>query len=45
LRIMHRLTGEGKFAEVADHWETYTRSRANRTRALCYKGVFKLCYY
>ena len=30
---------------VADRWESYTRSRANRTRALCYKIAFKLCYY
>lgn len=45
LRIMHRLTEEEKFAEVADRWESYTRSRANRIRALCYKSAFKLCYY
>ncbi len=45
LRIMHRLTGEEKFAEVANRWESYTRSRTNRTRAVCYKSAFKLCYY
>jgi heparosan-N-sulfate-glucuronate 5-epimerase len=45
LRILHRLTGEEKFAQVADRWESYTRSRANRTRARCYKSAFKLCYY
>lgn len=45
LRIMHRLTGEEKFARVADRWESYGRSRSKRTRALCYKGAFKLCYY
>jgi len=45
LRVMHRLTGESKFAEVAHRWESYTCSRANRTRALCYKSAFKLCYY
>jgi hypothetical protein len=45
LRIMHRLTGESEFARVADRWESYTRSRAKRTRALCYKSAFKLCYY
>jgi hypothetical protein len=45
LRIMHALTGEDKFAQVADRWESYARSRANRTRALCYKSAFKLCYY
>lgn len=45
LRVMQRLTGEAAFAQVADRWESYTRSRANRTRALCCKAVFKLCYY
>jgi len=45
LRIMHRLTGEDAFAQVASRWEGYTRSRGNRTRALCYKSAFKLCYY
>jgi len=45
LRVMHRLTGEAAFARVADRWEGYARSRANRARALCYKGAFKLCYY
>jgi heparosan-N-sulfate-glucuronate 5-epimerase len=45
LRLTHRLTGEPAFAAVADRWETYTRSRANRTRALLYKTAFKLCYY
>jgi hypothetical protein len=45
LRVMHRLTGEAAFARVADRWESYTHSRTNRTRALCYKSAFKLCYY
>ena len=45
LRVMHRLTGEIKFAEVADRWQRYTQSRTNRTRALWYKSAFKLCYY
>jgi hypothetical protein len=45
LRIMHRLTGEQKFAQVADRWEKYTHSRTNRARALCYKSAFKLSYY
>jgi heparosan-N-sulfate-glucuronate 5-epimerase len=45
LRIMHRLTGEETFARVADRWENYGRSRSKRTRALCYKSAFKLCYY
>ena len=45
LRVMHRLTGENQFAQLADRWESYGRSRAKRTRALCYKSAFKLCYY
>jgi heparosan-N-sulfate-glucuronate 5-epimerase len=45
LRIMHRITSENAFAHFADRWDSYTRSRSMRTRALCYKGVFKLCYY
>jgi heparosan-N-sulfate-glucuronate 5-epimerase len=45
LRVMHRLSGEKKFAQVADRWETYCHSATKRTRALCYKSAFKLCYY
>jgi heparosan-N-sulfate-glucuronate 5-epimerase len=45
LRVMHRLTGEDAFAQVADRWEGYLRSRGKRARALCYKSLFKLCYY
>ncbi|HEY1462090.1 MAG TPA: D-glucuronyl C5-epimerase family protein [Terriglobales bacterium] len=45
LRIMHRLTGEEIFAEYATRWESYIRSRIKRSRALCYKSVFKLAYY
>ncbi|HSS99027.1 MAG TPA: D-glucuronyl C5-epimerase family protein, partial [Terriglobales bacterium] len=45
LRVMHKLTGDPIFASYADRWENYTLSRANRMRALCYKSVFKLCYY
>jgi hypothetical protein len=45
LRVMYRLTGVEKFRDVADRWESYTRSRGKRTRALCYKSAFKLCYY
>jgi hypothetical protein len=45
LRVMHRLSGEAKFAEVADRWEGYTRSGFKRTRALAYKAAFKLSYY
>jgi heparosan-N-sulfate-glucuronate 5-epimerase len=45
LRIMHRITSESIFGRFADRWEKYARSPSNRTRALCYKGAFKLCYY
>jgi heparosan-N-sulfate-glucuronate 5-epimerase len=45
LRVMYRLTGDEIFARFADKWEAYARSRAKRTRALCYKSAFKLCYY
>jgi heparosan-N-sulfate-glucuronate 5-epimerase len=55
LRVLQRLTASGNgglgltendtFARVAERWESYVRSRANRTRALCYKSAFKLLYY
>jgi heparosan-N-sulfate-glucuronate 5-epimerase len=45
LRVMHRLTGDDLFVQYADRWQGYARSRSKRTRALCYKGAFKLCYY
>lgn len=45
LRVMHRLTGEDKFDKAAERWEEYTRGRAKRVRALCYKSAFKLRYY
>jgi len=45
LRVMHRLTGDETFARFSGKWEAYARSRAKRTRALCYKSAFKLCYY
>ena len=45
LRVMARLTGHKYFLEVADRWERYTHSSANRTRALLEKSVFKLLYY
>ena len=45
LRVMHRLTGDEVFSRTADRWEAYARSRTKRTRAFCYKGAFKLCYY
>jgi heparosan-N-sulfate-glucuronate 5-epimerase len=45
LRVMYRLTGDALFSDYADRWENYERSPANRNRALCYKAIFKLCYY
>jgi len=45
LRVMHRITADANFARYADRWQSYLRSRFKRTRALCYKGAFKLCYY
>jgi heparosan-N-sulfate-glucuronate 5-epimerase len=45
LRVMHRLTGESLFAEYADRWERYARNPIHRARAICYKSLFKLCYY
>jgi len=45
LGVMRQLTGQEIFTRYAGRWEHYARSRARRTRALCYKGAFKLCYY
>jgi hypothetical protein len=45
LRVMHRITSEKLFNQYATRWENYGRSRSKRSRALCYKGAFKLCYY
>ena len=45
LRVMHALTGEQTFADVASRWESYGRSRVKRTWAVCYKSAFKLAYY
>jgi len=45
LRILARITGDDIFLRFADKWEGYTHSRSKRTRALCLKGAFKLCYY
>jgi heparosan-N-sulfate-glucuronate 5-epimerase len=45
LRVMHRLTRDQLFADYAERWRAYTLHWSNRGRALCYKGVFKLCNY
>ena len=45
LQVMHRLTRSPVFARFADRWDNYRLSRLNRTRAILYKGAFKLLYY
>ena len=45
LRVMASLTSECRFTEVADCWEGYTQRRANRSRALVEKSIFKLLHY
>jgi heparosan-N-sulfate-glucuronate 5-epimerase len=45
LRVLYRLTGMETFSQYADRWERYSQSPTKRTRALCYKSAFKLCYY
>ena len=45
LRVMCRITSEKIFEQYARRWESYARSRSKRSRALFYKGAFKLCYY
>ncbi|HZR56199.1 MAG TPA: D-glucuronyl C5-epimerase family protein [Terriglobales bacterium] len=45
LHVLHRITGEDIFQQYADKWERYAKSPSKRTRALCYKSAFKLCYY
>lgn len=45
LRVMSKLTGDVRFAEVAERWEGYAHRRSNRTRALVEKTVFKLLHY
>lgn len=45
MRVMYFLTGEDLFRHYAERWESYSSSRGKRARALCYKGIFKLCYY
>ncbi len=45
LQVMYRLTGDENFARYAERWANYSQSQVKRTRALCYKCAFKLCYY
>lgn len=45
LRVMSMLTGDVRFAAVAERWEGYGQRRSNRTRALVEKSAFKLLHY
>ncbi|HST80008.1 MAG TPA: D-glucuronyl C5-epimerase family protein, partial [Verrucomicrobiae bacterium] len=45
LRVMHKITGEPLFQEVADRWSAYQASWSRRKRAVAQKVVFKLLYY
>ena len=45
LRVMSNLTGDARFATVAERWEGYARRRSNRNRALIEKSAFKLLHY
>ncbi|MEZ4415110.1 MAG: D-glucuronyl C5-epimerase family protein [Gemmatimonadota bacterium] len=45
LRIMARLTDNGRFTEWAERWDAYRRSAFKRRRAWAHKALFKLLYY
>lgn len=45
LRVMYRMTGSRIFQETADRFESYQRSRSNRTKAFVKKAIFKLGNY
>lgn len=45
LEVMHRLTGEPRFWEVAQRWAAYARDPRKRRRAIAGKVLFKLLYY
>jgi hypothetical protein len=45
LSVLHKLTGEYIFKEVADRWDGYRNSSFNRSRAIIYKSIFKVLYY
>jgi len=45
LRVMSTLTGDTRFAAVAERWEGYAQRSSNRTRALVAKSAFKLLHY
>lgn len=45
LRIMHRLTDEEYFKQIANKWDGYLKNPLNRYRALFQKIIFKVLYY
>ena len=45
LSIMHRLTGQPRFAQYAEKWERFSRNILFQAMALSYKIVFKIAYY
>ena len=45
LKVMHRLTEDPVFKQVADRWDSYRRDPVKRNAALAYKAIFKLLYY
>jgi heparosan-N-sulfate-glucuronate 5-epimerase len=45
LRVMSKLTGDDRFAAVAERWQGYAQRHSNRTRALVEKSIFKLLHY
>jgi hypothetical protein len=45
LQVLHRLTGLAVFADYADRFASYHRSRACRARAIAEKAWFKLRHY
>jgi heparosan-N-sulfate-glucuronate 5-epimerase len=45
LRVLHHLTGETAFLQMANRWESYARNPIYRARAQAGKIAFKLCHY
>jgi heparosan-N-sulfate-glucuronate 5-epimerase len=45
LRVMTNLTGDPRFSDVADGGQGYEQRRANRSRAVIEKSIFKLLHY
>lgn len=45
LRVMDRLSGEPRFAEVAARWDAFQGSGVRRRAATAHKALFKILYY